>query len=97
MVIERFRIKEQDIIELNDYLISDRAFSHIFLTPKGYGIETWNPLTVFHQYNVQNRNIEDLGYVGRILYMTKTEIIDYFGWRMTVSQIESLYPEYQKD
>ena len=95
--IERFRIKEQDIIELNDYLISDRAFSHIFLTPKGYGIETWNPLTVFHQYNVQNRNIEDLGYVGRILYMTKTEIIDYFGWRMTVSQIESLYPEYQKD
>ena len=30
------------------------------------------------------------------MYMSKTEIIDYFGWRMTKDQIEALYPEYQK-
>lgn len=95
--IERFRIKEQDVLEFYHMCVSDRAFSHIYLTPSGYGIETWNPLTVFYQYNTQNRNIEDLGYCGRILYMSKTEIIDYFGWRMTKSQIESLYPEQQKE
>jgi len=94
--IERFRIKEQDIVEFYDMCVSDRSFSHIYLTNSGYAMETWNPLTVFYQYDVQNRNIEDLGYVGRILYMSKTQIIDYFGWRMTKDQIESLYPEYQK-
>lgn len=94
--IERFRIKEQDIVEFYDMCVSDRSFSHIYLTNSGYAIETWNPLTVFYQYDVQNRNIEDLGYAGRILYMSKTQIIDYFGWRMTKDQIESLYPEYQK-
>jgi hypothetical protein len=94
--IERFRIKEQDITEFYDMLVSDRSFSHIYLTNSGYAIETWNPLTVFYQYNTQNKNIEDLAYCGRILYMSKTEIIDYFGWRMTKDQIEALYPEYQK-
>jgi len=94
--IERFRIKEQDTTEFYDYMVSDRSFSHLYLTPSGYSVETWNPLTVFYQYNTQNRNIEDLAYVGRILYMSKTEIINYLGWRMTVEQIEALYPEYQK-
>jgi len=94
--IERFRIKEQDITEFYDMCVSDRSFSHIFLTNSGYAIETWNPLTVFYQYNTQNKNVEDLAYCGRILYMSKTEILDYLGWRMTKDQIESLYPEYQK-
>lgn len=94
--IERFRVREQDISEFYDMCISDRSFSHLYLTPSGYSIETWNPLTVFYQYNTQNKNIEDLAYCGRILYMSKTEIIDYFGWRMTQDQIEALYPEYQK-
>ena len=94
--IERFRIREQDINEFYDMCVSDRSFSHLYLTPSGYSIETWNPLTVFYQYNTQNKNVEDLAYVGRIMYMSKTEIIDYFGWRMSKDQIESLYPEYQK-
>lgn len=95
--LERFRIKEQDIVEFYDMCVSDRAFSHLYLTPQGYSMETWNPLTCFYQYNTQSKNIEDLSYAGRILYMSKTEIIDYFGWRMTQSQLEALYPEYQKD
>lgn len=94
--MERFRVREQDIVDFYNMCVSDRAYSHIYLTPSGYGIESWNPLTVFYQYNAQNKNIEDLAYVGRILYMSKTEIIDYFGWRMTQDQIEALYPEYQK-
>jgi len=94
--IERFRIREQDINEFYDMCVVDRSFSHLYLTPSGYGIETWNPLTVFYQYNTQNKNVEDLSYVGRILYMSKPEIIDYLGWRMTKDQLEGLYPEYQK-
>jgi len=94
--IERFRIKEQDIVEFYNMCVADRAFAHMYLTPSGYSLESWNPLTVFYQYNAQNKNIEDLAYAGRILYMSKTEILDYMGWRMTQEQIEALYPEYQK-
>lgn len=94
--IERFRIREQDINEFYHMCVADRSFSHLYLTPSGYAIETWNPLNVFYQYNTQNKNIEDLAYCGRIIYMSKTEIIDYFAWRMTQDQIEALYPEYQK-
>jgi len=94
--LERFRVKEQDINEFYDMCVVDRSFSHVYLTNSGYAIETWNPLTVFYQYNTQNKNVEDLAYCGRILYMSKTEILDYFGWRMTRDQIEALYPEYQK-
>jgi len=94
--IERFRIREQDTIEMYDHLVADRAFSHLYLTPSGYGIETWNPVTVFYQYNTQNKNIEDLAYAGRTLYLSKTEVVDYLGWRMTREQLESLYPDYQK-
>ena len=94
--IERFRIREQDINEFYDMCVSDRSFAHLYLAPSGYSIESWNPLTVFYQYNTQNKNVEDLAYCGRIMYMSKTEIIDYFGWRMTKDQIEALYPEYQK-
>ena len=55
--IERFRIREQDINEFYDMCVSDRSFSHLYLTPSGYSLESWNPLTVFYQYNTQNKNV----------------------------------------
>lgn len=94
--IERFRIREQDTVDFYNMCVADRAFSHFYLTPSGYAIESWNPVTMFQQYTTQSKNTEDLSYVGRILYMSKTEIVDYMGWRMTQSQLEALYPDYQK-
>lgn len=91
--IERFRLREQDMSEFYHMMVVDRAFSHMYLTPSGYGIESWNPLNVFYQYSTQAKNIEDLDYCGRILYMSKTEVINYLGWKMSIDQLEFLYPE----
>ena len=96
-VKKRFRLNEQDQKEFYDMLVADRCFSHIYLTNDGYNVETWNTLNTFYQYSPELNYIEDGNYVGRILYLSKPQIIDIFGWRMTLEQIESLYPEYQKD
>ena len=94
---KRFRLNEQDQKEFYDMLVADRCFSHLYLTNDGYNIETWNPLNTFYQYSPELNYIEDGNYVGRIMYLSKPQIIDIFGWRMTIEQIESLYPEYQKE
>jgi hypothetical protein len=91
--IERFRIVEQDQTEFYHMLVADRSYSHMYLTVSGYKIESWNPTQVFYQYNTQNLNIEDCGYVGRMLYMTKQEVISYLGHRMHKDQIDALFPE----
>lgn len=95
--LRRFRINEQDQIEFRDMLIVDRCFSHFFLTNSGYNVETWNPLNTYYQYSPDLRYIEDGNYVGRIMYLSKPQVIDLFGYRMTLDQIEGLYPEYQKN
>ena len=95
--LRRFRMKEQDEIEFYDMCVVDRCFSHFFLTPDGYSTEVWNPINTFYEYSSENRYIEEGNYAGRVMYLSKNRVIDLFGWRMTIEQIESLYPEYEKD
>lgn len=94
--IQRLNLKEQDQLEFYHMLVSDRCFTHFFLTPEGYSTELWNPLSTFFQYSPDLRNVEEGNYVGRIMYISKSQVIDNFGWRMTVEQQESLYPDYIK-
>ena len=95
--LRRFRMNELDQIEFRDMLVVDRCFSHMYLSNEGYDIETWNPLNTFYQYSPELRYVEDGNYAGRIMYLSKPQIIDLFGYRMTIEQIEGLYPEYQKE
>lgn len=95
--IRRFNMKEMDEIEFYDMCVVDRCFTHFYLTPDGYTAEVWNTLNTFYQYSPELRYIEDGNYVGRIMYLSKPQVIDIFGWRMTLDQIEGLYPEYQKE
>jgi len=90
---QRFNLREQDMIEFQHMCISDRAFSHIFITPSGYKVESWNPLETFYQYSSSLRKLEEGAYIGRVMYMPKTMVIDLFGWRMKEEQIQALYPE----
>jgi hypothetical protein len=91
---QRFNFREQEKLEFFHMLVADRCFSHIYLTPTGYALEPWNPMNVFFHQAPEVRNAEEGDFVGRVLYMTKAQIIDRFGWRMQAEQIEMLY---QKD
>ena len=93
---ERFLLREHEKIEFTNMLVADRCFTHFFLIPTGYFMETWNPLNTFFHQSPEVRHVEDGDYVGRTFYMSKAQILDRIGWRMTQEQQEALYPEYNK-
>ncbi len=94
---ERFNLREQEKIEFTDMLVADRCFTHFYLTANGYEMETWNPINTFFHQSPEVRYVEDGDYVGRTFYMSKAQIIDRYGWRMSQEQQEALYPKYDKD
>jgi hypothetical protein len=95
--IQRFNLREQDVLEFYDKCVVDRCFTHFYLTPDGFNVEIWNPLNTFYQYSPDLRYLEEGNYIGRIMYLSKPQVIDLFGWKMNLNQIEGLYPEYQKE
>jgi len=93
---ERFNIREQEKTEFTDMLVADRCFTHFYLTPTGYNIEVWNPLNTFFHQSPEIKYVEDGDYIGRTFYMSKSQIINRYGWRMTKKQQEALYPDWNK-
>jgi hypothetical protein len=92
---ERFNFRELEKIEFTDILVADRCYTHFFLTPTGYMMENWNPLNVFYHRSPEVKNVEEGDYVGRTFYMSKSQVINRFGWRMTEKQQKALYPKWQ--
>jgi len=93
---ERFNMRELEKIEFTDMLVADRCFNHFYLTPIGYSTEVWNPLNTFFHQSPEVRYVEDGDYAGRTFYMSKAQVLDRYGWRMTRKEQEALYPEYDK-
>ena len=93
---ERFNLRELEKTEFTDMLVADRCFMHFYLTPIGYSMEVWNPLNTFFHQSPEIRYVEDGDYIGRTFYMSKAQIINRYGWRMTKKQQEALYPDWKK-
>lgn len=87
---QRYKLDEKERIEFEDSLISDRCFRHFYLTPTGYNQETWNPINVFFHKSPDVQYIEDGDYVGRVFYLTASDIIDRYGYKMKKSDIKKL-------
>lgn len=92
----RFNLREQDKTKFTDMLVADRCFSHFYLTPTGYSMEPWNPLNTFFHQSPEVKNVEDGNWVGRTFYMSKAQVLDRYGWRMTEDQQKALYPNWDK-
>jgi hypothetical protein len=87
---ERYKLPEMERKEMRDMLCSDRCFRHYFVTGDGYMQETWNPLNTFFHTSPDIDWAQDGDYVGRIIYMTKADIIEKYGWKMKSKDIEKL-------
>lgn len=94
---ERFNLKEREKEEFEDVLVADRCFSHFYLTPTGYDIETWNPINTFFHVTPEVKYAEDGDWAGRVFYISKAQVIDRYGWKMTEDEIQALYPEEYKN
>jgi hypothetical protein len=87
---QRYRLTELERKEFRDMLVSDRCFRHFFLTGDGYMQETWNPLNTFYHTSPDVDWVEDGDFVGRIVYMTKSDIIERYGWKMKSKDVKAL-------
>ena len=97
---ERFLLSEKERKEFRDMLISDRCFRHFFITGDGYDQETWNPINTFFHVAPEIDWAQDGDYVGRIFYLTKSDIVNRYGWKMDskqIKQLEKLDREFSND
>ena len=94
--VERLFLREKEQEQFEDMLVADRCISHLYLTSTGYDIENWNPINTFFHYSPEIRYIEDGDFCGRVFYISKSQVIDRYGWKMTQDECESLYPEYYR-
>lgn len=78
----RYKLQEKERVEFRDMLITDRCFRHFYLTGEGFEQETWNPMNTFFHTSPDLEWVDEGDYVGRIIYMTKSEIVNRFAWKM---------------
>lgn len=87
---ELFNLPEKEKVEIEDYLVADRCFRHFYLTPTGYGQETWNPINTFFQASPDVKDVELGDYVGRIFLLSLPTIIDRYGHDMSKDDFDML-------
>jgi hypothetical protein len=87
---ERYKLQEMERKEMKDMLVSDRCFRHYYLTGEGYMQETWNPINTFFHSSPDVDWAQDGDYVGRMMYMTRSDIIQKYGWKMKTKDIERM-------
>lgn len=97
---ERFNWTEMERREFRDMIVTDRCFRHYYFTGEGYDQESWNPLNTFIHVAPEVDWSQDGDYVGRIIYMTKSQIVSRMGWKMSsedLKALETLDREYSND
>lgn len=87
---QKFKLPELERVEFRDMLITDRCFRHFYTTADGYNQETWNPVNTFFQISEEVDWTQDADYAGRMFYLTKSQILDRYGWKMNSKEIKRL-------
>lgn len=87
---QKFKLGELERLEFRDMLVTDRCFRHYYLTADGYNQESWNPVNTFFHNSPEVSWCEDGDFVGRMFYLTKAQIIDRYGWKMTDKEMKKL-------
>jgi hypothetical protein len=88
--VDRFRMDELEERAFRDSLITDREFWHFRMSEDDYFVELWNPVTTFYHKSPEARYISQGNWVGKIEFLTVSDVIDKYGYLMTEDQLESL-------
>ncbi len=87
---QRYKLHELERKEFKDMLITDRCFRHFYLTGEGYMQETWNPINTFFHTSPDIDWVEDGDYVGRIIFMSRAEVIERYAWKLNSKDLKTL-------
>ena len=91
---KRHHLDTLDKSEMEDYLLTGRFFRHYYVGYDYYKPERWSPLETFFSKDVEAKNPQDGEYVGRVHYLSVSDIIKRYGHLMTADQIKKMSREY---
>lgn len=87
---ERFYLDTIDAEEMKDYLLTGRSFRHYHVGYDNYKPERWNPIQTFFSKDMDAKYPQDGEYVGRITYMSPSDIAKRWGHLISPRDIKRL-------
>lgn len=88
--VHRFRMEELEEIAFFDSLATDSAFFHFRMFEDDYEVEVLNPVLTFSHKSPNVRYTSNGNYAGFFDVLTLADILDRYGYLMTLDQQESL-------
>ena len=85
---KRFYLKDQELEEFIDYILTGRFFRHYRVGFDSYTIERWRPEETFFSQDLNAKYPQEGEFVGRITTMAVNELLNTYGHLMTVKQQE---------
>lgn len=86
----RFYLDDLDADEMKDYLLTGRWFRNYYVGYDYYKPERWNPIQTFFSKDVNARFPQDGEYVGKIDYLSPSDIAKRWGHMMKPSDIKKI-------
>lgn len=93
---QRFYMDDMNDEEITDYLLTGRFFRHYFIGYDYYKPERWSPMTTFFSEDIDAKFPQDGEYVGRIHYLSPSDVINRYGSKMTPEVQQRLSGYYNK-
>lgn len=87
---ERFYLDDLDAEEMKDYLLTGRFFRNYYVGYDFYKPERWNPIQTFFSKDVEAKHPQDGEYVGRITYLSPSDVAKRWGHLMTPGDIKKI-------
>ena len=87
---ERHDFAQKDRTNLEDFLLTGRCFRHFRIGWDFYEPEVWSPINTFFSKSLQTKQIEDGEYVGRVHFYTPSEVVNYYGSKLSEKQIKKI-------
>ena len=91
---QRFYMDKIDKQEMEDFLISGRFFRNYYIGYDYYKPERWSPLETFFSQDVTAENPQDCEYVGRVFYISPSDVIKRYAHLLTPVEIKKLNTNY---
>lgn len=87
---ERFQIRQMDVENFIDMLLTGRYFKHFAVKHDSYEIERWRPEETFFSEDLDAKFPQDGEFAGKITNMSISSMLTKYGYLMTTKQQEEV-------
>lgn len=94
---QRFRIDEMDRKFFIDRYLTGRYFKHYRIGYDYYEPVRWHPSTVFFSEDLDTIYPQNGEYIGRIHYLSPSDIVNLYGYMLTESEQKTLLNAFEYD